>query len=67
MDPDEPDNLWTIWSDDSSAYEDASVNDEIKNVGWQYVDHCGNCGSCGGGKEKVIFDKSLRVVWVKSK
>lgn len=58
-DPDEPDNLWTIWSDDSFAYEDASISDEIKNVGWQYVDHCGNCGSCGGGKEKIIFGKSF--------
>lgn len=58
-DPDEPDNLWTIWSDDSSAYEDASVSDEIKNVGWQYVDHCGNCGSCSGGKEKVVFGKNF--------
>lgn len=58
-DHDEPDNLWTIWSDDSSAYEDASVSDEIKKFGWQYVDHCGNCGSCGGGKEKVIFGKSF--------
>ena len=55
--PDEPNNLWTVWSDDSSTYEDASVSDEIKNVGWQYVDHCGNCGSCGGGKEKVIFGR----------
>ena len=58
-DPDEPDNFWTIWSDDSSAYEDASISDEIKNIGWRYVDHCGNCGSCGGGKEKNIFGKSF--------
>lgn len=58
-DPDEPDNLWTVWSDDCKAYEDAPVSDEIKNVGWQYVDHCGNCGSCGGGKEKNIFGKSF--------
>ena len=29
-DPDEPDNLWTIWSDDSSAYENASVSDELQ-------------------------------------
>ena len=35
------------------------MSDEIKNVGWQYVDHCGNCGSCGGGKEKIIFGKSF--------
>ena len=58
-DPDEPDNLWTVWSDDCKAYEDAPVSDEIKNVGWQYVDHCGNCGSCDGGKEKNIFGKSF--------
>lgn len=58
-DPDEPDNLWTIWSDDSSAYKDASMSDEIKNVGWRHVDYCGNCGSCGGGKDKVIFGKSF--------
>lgn len=56
-DPDEPDNLWTVWSDNSKAYEDVAVSDEIKNFGWKYVDYCGNCGSCGGGKEKVIFGK----------
>lgn len=58
-DPHEPNNFWTVWSNDSSAYEDASISDEIKNIGWQYVDHCGNCGSCDGGKEKVIFGKSF--------
>lgn len=56
-DPDEPENFWTIWSDDSPAYEDVSVVDDIKKIGWKYVDHCGNCGSCGGGKEKIIFGK----------
>ena len=56
-DPDEPDNLWTVWSDNSKAYEDVAVSDEIKNFGWKYVDYCGNRGSCGGGKEKVIFGK----------
>ena len=56
-DPDEPNNLWTVWSDDRAAFGDASVSEEIKNVGWQYVDHCGNCGSCGGGKEKLIFGR----------
>lgn len=58
-DPDEPNNLWTIWSDDSSSYEDSAMRDEIKEVGWRHVDHCGSCGSCGGGKEKVIFGKSF--------
>lgn len=57
--PDEPDNLWTVWSDECIAYEDTTVSDEIKNVGWRYVDVCGNCGSCGGGKEKIIFGKNF--------
>ncbi len=56
-DPDEPDNYWTIWSEDSNAYEDVSADDSIKNAAWKHVDHCGNCGSCGGGKAKNIFGK----------
>ncbi|MBQ8402712.1 MAG: hypothetical protein IJX14_12380 [Clostridia bacterium] len=58
-DPDEPENHWTVWSDDSDAYEDASVAEELRETGWRYVDHCGNCGSCGGGKQKVIFGKKF--------
>lgn len=61
-DSDEPENLWTIWSDDSLAYEDSSVKDEIKIIAWKHIDHCGNCGSCGGGKRKVIFGKSFEKV-----
>lgn len=61
-DPDEPKNLWTIWSDDSKAYEDSSVEEDIKNIAWQYVDHCGNCGSCGGGKHKIVFGKNYERV-----
>lgn len=56
-DPDEPDNLWTVWSDESKMYDDPSVEKEIKTVAWNYVDRCGNCGSCGGGKQKIIFGK----------
>ncbi len=56
-DPDEPDNHWTVWSEDSSAFQDAEVCDAVKNVGWKYVGHCGRCGSCSGGKEKIIFGK----------
>ena len=59
-DPDEPNNLWTVWSDDCKAYEDASVSDQIKNVGSQYVDHCGNCGSCGVGKKKSFSERVFR-------
>lgn len=61
-DPDEPKNLWTIWSDDSMAYEDSSVEEDIKNIAWKYVDHCGNCGSCGGGKHKIVFGKSFEKI-----
>lgn len=56
-DPDEPENNWTIWSEDSNAYEDATADDSVKNAAWKYVDHCGNCGSCDGGKTKNIFGK----------
>ena len=58
-DPDEPENDWTIWSEDSNAYEDATADDSVKNAAWKYVDHCGNCGSCGGGKTKNIFGKTF--------
>lgn len=58
-DPDEPDNSWTVWSEDSSVYENADVCDAVRNVGWKYVGHCGNCGSCRGGKEKIIFGKQF--------
>lgn len=61
-DPEEPQNLWTIWSDDSKAYEDASVDEAIKKIAWSHVDHCGNCGSCGGGKPKIIFGKYFEKV-----
>lgn len=61
-DPDEPDHNWTIWSDDSSAYENADIGEEIKNVGWNCVDYCSSCGSCGGGRQKVIFGKSFERV-----
>lgn len=61
-DPDEPENLWTIWSDDSRVYEDSSVEEDIKNIAWKYVDYCGNCGSCGGGKRKTVFGKKFEKV-----
>ena len=61
-DPDEPENLWTIWSDDSRAYEDDSVEEDIKSIAWQYIDYCVNCGSCGGGKHKIVFGKNFEKV-----
>lgn len=56
-DPDEPEHRWTIWSDDSAAYEDPTVSDEIRNTAWRRVDHCSSCGSCGGGREKLVFGR----------
>ena len=56
-DIEEPNNLWTVWSEDSLSYANGSIDEDIKSVGWNHVDHCGNCGSCGGGKEKIIFGK----------
>ena len=47
-DPDEPQNLWTVWSDESKLYEDYIVNNEIKQTAWTHVDLCGKCGSCNG-------------------
>lgn len=58
-DPDEPENLWTVWSDDSSIYEADISCDSIKQAAWTHVDFCGGCGSCGGGKQKKIFGKAF--------
>ena len=56
-DPEEPHNRWTVWSDDSVAYETPLVAEEIKHVAWEHIDDCGHCGSCGGGTTKTIFGK----------
>lgn len=56
-DPDEPNNQWTIWSEDSESYRDSSAPHNVKIIAWQNIDYCGNCKSCGGGKQKVIFGK----------
>ncbi|MDE7202576.1 MAG: hypothetical protein K2O91_11915 [Lachnospiraceae bacterium] len=38
------------------------MEEEVKNIAWKYVDHCGNCGSCGGGKQKIVFGKRFERV-----
>lgn len=58
-DIDEPHNLWTVWSDDNKAFEHSDIDDEIKTVAWNYIDFCGHCGSCGGGKKKTVFGKEF--------
>ena len=59
--PDEESNHWTVWSDDmgSNSLENESVSDEVREAAWKYVDHCCHCGSCGGGRHKVIFGKEF--------
>ena len=56
-DPDEPENRWTVWSDDMDC--SAAVDREMAEAAWTHVDHCGHCGSCGGGRHKVIFGKEF--------
>lgn len=58
-DPDEPENLWTVWSDESRLYEDYEVSEEIKTIAWKNIDFCGDCGSCGGSKSKKVFGKTF--------
>ncbi len=59
--PDEESNHWTIWSTDMNAewLKNESISDEMKETAWKYVDHCKNCGSCGGGRRKVIFGRAF--------
>ncbi len=60
-DPDETDNNWTVWSDDMDFEypENCPVDDKIKNDAWDHIDHCSNCGSCSGGRHKIIFGKEF--------
>ena len=58
-DPEEPQNLWTVWSDESKLYEDYIVDEEIKTIAWKNIDLCGNCSSCGGGQSKKVFGKTF--------
>ena len=60
-DPDEPHNRWTVWSDDMSS-DFLSIQEEdvsLKQSAWTHVDLCGKCGSCGGGRKKIIFGKTF--------
>lgn len=63
-DPDEPDNLWTVWSDDSTAFCNGIMEEEVRNNAWNHIDFCDHCGACGGGKNKIIFGKEFAGVCV---
>lgn len=58
-DPDEPQNAWTVWSDDSAAYEAPLEDAETAEIGLKYVNHCAKCGVCGGGRAKTVFGKRI--------
>lgn len=49
----------TTWSDDSESgwYENLHLNEHMEEVLHNNVDICENCGSCGGGKRRIIFGK----------
>lgn len=58
-DPDEPENAWTVWSDDSAAYEAPLGDAEMSEIGLKYVNRCEKCGACGGGRVKTVFGKRI--------
>lgn len=60
--PDEPENMWTVWSDDCKAFEYGNIDDKIKETAYKHIDFCGKCGSCGGGRKKIIFGKEFNKV-----
>ena len=59
MDPDEPDNLWTVWSDNCNAYAAEISDEDIMSTGWDHIDFCAHCGACGGGRKKTVFGKEF--------
>lgn len=63
-DPDEPENRWTVWSDDISSdfLENYPIKEKLKETAWKYIDFCDSCGSCGGGRNKKIFGRTFENV-----
>jgi len=59
--PDEKENRWTVWSADMDAawLKGDNVPPDVQETAWRSVDHCGHCGSCAGGRQKVIFGKAF--------
>ena len=59
---------WTIWSDDSDSnwFADFPIDEHTKEIAWEHVDFCGNCGGCDnpGGSRKTIFGKEFNNVCI---
>ena len=49
-----------IWC--QSGLSNAPVENKVKEVAWKHIDNCGHCGSCSGGRHKVIFRKEFNDV-----
>lgn len=60
-DPEEPENHWTVWSDDMGScwLKEIPTEEGIKETAWKNVDLCGECGSCSGGRHKIIFGREF--------
>lgn len=48
-------NQWTVWSDDMGF--ECLADSEVKEIAWEHINHCKQCGSCSGGKSKMVFGK----------
>ena len=59
--PNQDPNEFIIWSDNCGTawYENAEIDETLKEAFWQNVDFCGSCGSCEGGKRKTIFGREF--------
>jgi len=58
---------WIIWSDDydSDLFANYPLDERTKEIAWDHVDICGNCGGCGSqGKNKTIFGREFEKVCV---
>ena len=64
MNSDESKNLWTVWSDDIQTdwIKETLSDKSFVQIGLRHVDQCAHCGSCPGGKEKVIFGHTFDAV-----
>ncbi len=53
---------WMIWSDDSGSkgYEGYPLDERTREIAWQHVDFCGNCGGeCHPGVRKTVFGRDF--------
>ena len=54
---------WTVWFDDgeSGCFGHFPLDEPMREIAWENVDFCGNCGGCnrGAGTCKMIFGKEF--------